>query len=215
MSHVNSELYPANFDDSTFKKTNEMNRLREDECYNQRKDADNDKKLKYMVSNFADLANAQTDKNFFGIDISANKYGPSPDEIDNYSNLINGKISGELTNCKVRKKFTALPLNEPYKGQVQHGDVIKEDQMRNSIQLRKKGVLPQSTNYYNRVFSIFDNSQDIETPDPTKSVETPSSGFILGRSGSNSRFDDKYSKERFSPLQFGVANGSNEVNYKL
>lgn len=209
----NSQFYPANFGDATFKKTTEMNRLKQDNCYNQRKDIDNGKKLKYAVTNFTDLADAQTDKNFFGIDISANKYGPSPNEIDDYSNLINGTKSGTLTNCKKRKKFTAFPLNEQYKGHAQHGDILKRDQIRNSIQIKKKSILPKSSDYYNRVFHIFDESQDIDTPDPSKSIETPSSGFILGRSGAPSRFDDKFTKDKFAPLQFGIANSSNEFKY--
>jgi hypothetical protein len=195
MSHLNTaQLYPANFDDSEFTKrrNNEFNRLGEDLCYNQQKDKSNQKKLKFVTTNHVDLLEAKEKLNFFGIGIRDQLFVPG-DKIDTYSSLMNGQSGQILTNCNVRNGFGQLPLpTAPYRGQVSHGDVSVEDSIRNNVQVKKNSCLPRESNFHNRSFTIFDDKLDITTPQAIKSVETPQSGFELGRSGVPSRFIERF-----------------------
>ena len=190
--HALSNVYSANWNDSAFEKyaKNSQNQLREDDCYNQRKDVDNGKRLKYMTTNFIDLANAHTDYNFFGMTVVDNQFVPAPQVIDKYSSLVNGNDGGVITNCKGRNEFGMLPVNIPYKGQAEHGDVYIEDNIRNYIQVKKNSCLPRDNQFHDRSFSIF--NCEIEKPEATKSVEQPEQGFCLGRNGLPSRFVRRY-----------------------
>jgi hypothetical protein len=201
MSNQNtSQLYPANFDDSSFNKykKNEMNRLSEDACYNNQKDLSNNKKLKFVTTNHIDLLKAKEELNFFGIGVRDQLFVPG-EQIDTYSDLLNGKNGQTLTNCNVRNGFGALPMpTTPYRGQLQHGDVDIEDKIRNNIEVRKNACLPRDSNFEKRSFTIFDDSQQIFTPNAMKSVETPDIGFSLGRNGVASRFTKKFNTTTFS-----------------
>lgn len=193
---LTTSIYPANFDYSSFEKfkMNEYNKLSEDDCYNQRKNNDNNKKLKFITTNYIDLLEANQKLNFFGIASKNGVFVPG-EQIDNYSNLLNGKNGGTLTNCNVKNGFGQLPiLTTPYKGQSQHGDVVIEDSMRNFIEIKKYSCLPKDDEFQNRSFSIFDNG--IEVPQAIKSVETQFNGFPLGRNGQSTRFDNKFENKQ-------------------
>ena len=202
MSNSNSpsntaQLYPANFDSSEFNKykNNEFNRLGEDACYNNQKNLSNNKKLKFMTTNHIDLLEAKEKLNFFGIGVRDQLFVPT-DRIDNYSNLLNGTDGQILTQCNVRNGFGQLPLpTAPFRGQLQHGDVVKEDAIRNNIEVKKHSCLPIDSQFQNRHFAIFDDSQKIYTPNAMQSVETPQSGFTLGRNGMSTRFEAKFSSK--------------------
>lgn len=193
---LQTQIYPANFDYSSFEKykMNEYNKLSEDDCYNQSKNNDNNKKLKFVTTNYIDLLEANEKLNFFGIASKNGVFVPG-EQIDTYSNLLNGKNGGTLTNCNVRNGFGQLPiLTTPYRGQSHHGNVIIEDSIRNFIQVKKNSCLPKDNQFQNRSFAIFDNT--IEVPQAIKSVETPSVGFSSGRNGTNTRFDNKFENKQ-------------------
>jgi hypothetical protein len=199
MSNLNTaQLYPANFDDSEFTKckNNEFNRLNEDLCYNQQKDFSNNKKLKFVTTNHIDLIEAKEKLNFFGVGIRDQLFVPG-DKIDTYSNLLNGRDGNQLTQCNVRNGFGQLPIpTTPYRGQLQHGDVVIEDSIRNILEVKKNSCLPRDAQFEKRSFTIFDNSQNIQEPQAIKSVETPVVGFELGRNGMATRFIDKFSLKK-------------------
>lgn len=201
MSHSNTaQLYPANFDDSDFakKRNNEFNRLNEDLCYNQQRSKSNEKKLKFITTNHIDLIEAKEQLNFFGIGVRDQLFVPG-NRIDTYSDLLNGRNGGTLTNCNVRNGFGQLPLpTTPYRGQLSHGDVRTEDSMRNNIEVRKNSCLPRDPNFQDRSFYIFDDKQQIHTPQAIKSVETPQVGFELGRNGVATRFLDRFGLQKIS-----------------
>jgi hypothetical protein len=190
-------VYPANWSGgSEFEKykMTEFNRQNNDLCYNQRKDFDNAKKMKYMTWNGVDLLKARENYNFFGISVQDHLTVPG-EKIDNWSELLNGKNGGELTNCNTKYGFGQLPYpTTPYSGQIAHGDVITEDKIRNNIEVKKRSCLPIDKNFYTRSFTIFDDKLNIETPQALKSVEMPSNGFELGRNGISTRFTNKYKK---------------------
>lgn len=197
---VSSQLYPANFDDSSFNKfkTNEFNRLNSDACYNQQKDVSNNKKLKFVTTNFKDLIDAKEKLNFFGIGMRDQLFVPS-DKIDTYSNLLNGQNGDVLTNCKVKNGFGQLPMpTMPYRGQLHHGDVTIEDSMREIQEVNKKSILPRDNNFQTRSFAIFTPTLDIPIPQAVQSVETPQIGFQLGRNGDPTRFSQKYDGKEYS-----------------
>jgi hypothetical protein len=192
--HVTSQLYPANFNDSSFLKYQKMefNRIGEDD---QLKEGQNQQRLKYYTNNFADLIRGQAVKdNFFGLAKEDNLWVPSPEVIDKYSNLVNGKQGLELTNPKIKNEFGMLPMQAPYLGQSSHGDVDIEDSIRNNIQVKKNSCLPRDSDYEQRSFAIFDPKQNIELPQAIKSVETPEAGFKTGQVGINTRFDNRFKK---------------------
>lgn len=193
-----TQVYGANWLDraSEFEKHkfSEFNRTSEDSCFNQRKDNDNDKKLKYMTWNGLDLLEAKEKLNFFGIGIREGLNVPG-ERIDNYSDLLNGKDGGQLTNCNVRHGFGQLPLKTlPFRGQLQHGDVKIEDSIRNYIEPKKNSCLPKGIDFEQRSFTIFDDAQGIEVPNANRSVEHNDNGFNLGRNGVPSRFQNRFEK---------------------
>ena len=193
---MSGSIYFSNFDDSSFApyENTDSNRLTSDPCAIQAKNKDNDKKFKYIVTNFADLAQAQDELNFFSIGVVDTLFVPS-DRIDNWSDLLNGQNGNTLTNCKVRNGFGQLPMPTlPYRGQVYHGDVDIEDSIRNHNQLRKNSCLPRDSQFEQRSFAIFDQSKGIEIPNAIRSVEKPEDGFVGGRIGAPSRFIERYSK---------------------
>lgn len=219
-SHVTSQLYPANFNDSTFLKYQKMeyNNLKEDECYNQLKEGDNQVRLKYYTNNFADLIRGQAVKdNFFGMTKEDNMWVPSPSVIDKYSNLVNGKNGLELTNPRIKNEFGMLPIQAPYMGQSSRGDVDIEDNIRNYIQVKKHSCLPYDNNFEQRSFAIFDENQNIEVPKPMKSVETPENGFKNGQVGTNTRFDNRFKRMNYSSTVKNINDieGSNLIQYKF
>lgn len=186
--------YYSNFDDSSFKKyeNTDSTRLKFDPCAIQQRNNENSKKLKFVTTNNIDLLEAKEKLNFFGIGVRDQLFVPG-ENIDSYSALLNGKNGGELTNCNVRNGFGQLPTSTlPYRGQLQHGDVVVEDSIRNNIEVKKNACLPKDSEYFKRSFFIFDDKQGIETPMAVKSVEKPQDGFMLGRNGMSTRFMHKY-----------------------
>ena len=182
---LSKQIYPANWIDkaSEFEKYkfSEFNRTSEDSCFNKRKDNDNDKKLKFVTTNYIDLLESKEKLNFFGIGVRDQLFVPG-DRIDNYSDLLNGKDGGKLTNNKVRQGLGQLPLpTAPYRGQLHHGDVIKEDSIRNYIEVKKNACLPKDVNFEQRSFTIFDDAQGIEIPNANRSVEQTENGFNAGQ----------------------------------
>lgn len=219
MSHSNTaQLYPANFDDSEFAKrrNNEFNRLNEDLCYNQQKEKSNQKKLKFVTTNHVDLLEAKEKLNFFGIGIRDQLFVPG-NRIDTYSDLLNGNNGGKLTSCNVRTGFGQLPLpTTPYRGQLSHGDVRVEDSIRNNIEVKKNSCLPRDANFQDRSFYIFDDEQQIHTPQAIKSVETPQIGFNLGRNGIPSRFLDRFGLTKMSyKAQMGNVSPLEQLNPRI
>jgi len=199
--HVTSQLYPANFNDSSFLKYQKMefNRIGEDDCNNQLKEGQNQQRLKYYTNNFADLIRGQAVKdNFFGLAKEDNLWVPSPEVIDKYSNLVNGKKGLELTNPNIKNEFGMLPIQAPYLGQSSHGDVLIEDSIRNYIEVKKNSCLPYDNNFEQRSFTIFNDKQNIEVPQAIKSVETPEIGFKTGQVGVNTRFDNRFKRMYYS-----------------
>jgi hypothetical protein len=197
---LTSSIYPANWLDraSEFEKhkMGEFNKLNEDSCFNQRKDNDNDKKLKYMTWNGLDLLESKDKLNFFGIGIRDGLNVPG-ERIDNYSDLLNGKTGGQLTNEKWKHSHGQLPLpTAPYRGQLHHGDVIKEDSIRNYIEVKKNSCLPKGVDFEQRSFAIFDDAQGIELPNANRSVEQKDNGFNLGRNGVPSRFQNRFETQQ-------------------
>lgn len=187
-------VYPANWSGSAFEKykKQEFNQLNESVCYNELKDSNNRKKLKFYTTNFADLLDAKKEDNFFGMTIKEGVFVPAS-EIDEYSNLINGKDGGILSNCKIKNSLGALPLpTTPYRGQVSHGDVrIEDNKIRPIVNPKKKACLPRDHDFEKRSFAIFDNAELIDTPNPFLSVESKDKGF-QAQYGISSRFIDKF-----------------------
>lgn len=200
-----SQLYSANFDDSSFNKykNNEFNRLNNDACYINQRDASNNKKLKFITTNHIDLIEAKDNYNFFGMTTRNELFVPG-EKIDTYSNLLNGKNGQMLTNCNVRNGFGSLPMpTMPFKGQLHHGDVVIEDSIRINVEPKQKPCLPRESDFQKRTYSIFDESQQIPIPKAINSVETPSAGFTLGRNGVATRFTQKANTINYN------ANGTN------
>lgn len=188
MNTANSgTTYFSNFDNAAFQPyiKREFNQLNEDECYNQRKDLDNNKKLKYIVTNFSDLIEAKDKLNFYGIAIKDTLIVPA-EETDRESFLRYGKTGGILTNPNIKNEYGQLPFPTiPSKYQLAHGNVDVEDSLRNYIEPNKNACNPRDTEYYKRYFYIFDDKQNIETPDALKSVESPAFG---PRGGASTRY---------------------------
>ena len=187
---MTTQIYPSNHLDklTNFEKfkMNEFNRLNEDDCYIQERTNDNKKKLKYVTTNHIDLINGHN-YNYFGINMKDENWVPG-DKIDTYSSLLNGDSGHKLTNCNIKSEFGQLPISTlPYRGSTSHGDVNKEDSIRNQLCPKKKSTLKIESEYNKRVYNIFDDSQCIETPDPTRSVERKENGFFTGRNGISTR----------------------------
>ena len=182
--------YYSNFDDTVFKQQSkgEFNRLNEDLCYKQARDAGNDALLKFYTTNNIDLIQARENLNFFSIGVKDTLFVPT-DQMDTYSGLVNGSTGSMLTNPKMKQGLGSLPVNIPYRGQVSRGDVDVEDSMRNYFTDRSKACLPSDYSFEQRSFYIFDDSKGIETPDATKSVEN------FQRAGEVTRFTNRFTKK--------------------
>jgi len=177
-------LYNSNFDSSDFKKAGvrEFNKTRDDPCAQQQTIGDNEKKLKFVTTNFRDLVDAKQSKNFYGMTIKDSLFVPS-EQMDQDSSLRQGDNGGILTQCNTKNGFGALPLpTMPSRFQMYHGDVLIEDTMRNILNTNRKSCYPSNTDFYTRSFYIFDK---IEAPDASKSVETDAFG---PRGGWSTRF---------------------------
>lgn len=173
-------------------KMNEFKKLNNDLCDNQRTQLLNGKKLKFITTNSEDLLDGRRDLNFFGMTAHDQSFIPS-DTIDTYSNLLNGRDGGILTNERYKFSLGELPLpTAPYRGQLHHGNVVIEDNMRNYVNIKKNACLPRDHNFELRSFAIFDNKKGIETPNALDSVQRPSNGFILGQNGIPTRFLDRF-----------------------
>jgi hypothetical protein len=173
--------------DTEFEKVNfrENNRTLDDPCAIQQRDGDNSKKLKFVTTSFRELIEAKENLNFFGMTLKDQLFVPS-EQVDKYSELLNGKSGNTLTQCNVRNGFGQLPFpTMPSKYQLSRGDVQIEDSMRNLTEINKHSCNPRDTMYYNRYFYIFDDKQGIDTPDALKSVE---SGDFGKRGGVDTRF---------------------------
>lgn len=188
--------YFSNFDDTKFKdvQKNEFNRTSDDECFIKSRNNENSKKLKFITTNHIDLLENKDKLNFFGYSIKDHLFVPG-EKMDTYSNLLNGQNGGQLTNCNVRNGFGQFPQMSNYRGQLFHGDVTIEDNLQKSTDnVKKNACLPKGIDFHNKSFYIFDDNKGIETPNAIKSVEMPSNGFALGRSGVSSRFDKRFIK---------------------
>lgn len=196
-------------------KGSEMNRLNEDTCFNQRRDNDNNKKLKYMTWNGLDLLESKEKLNFFSIGVRDQLFVPG-EKIDNYSDLLNGKTGGQITHEKFRYGLGQLPVpTMPYRGQLQHGDVKVEDSIRNYVEPKKNSCLPKDANFEQRSFAIFDEKNGIEVPNANRSVEQNDNGFTLGRNGVPSRFQNRYeTPQKFTgSTDLGNLASFNSTNY--
>lgn len=168
--------YPTNIDDQSFenaqKNSREMNKLKDDPCYIQLHSTENNKKLKFVTTNYIDLLEGKDKLNFFGIGVKDQLFVPA-DKMNTYSDLLNGSQGNIMTNPNVRYGFGALPMPTlPSRYQLFHGDVVIEDSMRNLVEPKKNSCNPRETDFHNRHFYIFDDKKGIETPDASKSVET-------------------------------------------
>jgi hypothetical protein len=177
-------LYNSNFDSSNFKQSgsSEFNKTRDDPCAQQQRLEGNEKKLKFVTTNFRDLQDAKESLNFYGMTIKDTLFVPSA-KIDQDSALRQGDNGGVLTQCNTKNGFGALPLpTMPSRFQMYHGDVYVEDTMRNTMNTNRKSCFTPTTEFFNRYFYIFKN---VEVPDPSKSVETDAFG---PRGGASTRF---------------------------
>lgn len=179
-----SLTYNSNF--TGYKRSNrEFNKTIDDPCAIQQRQNDNDKKLKFVTTNHVDLLEARNKYNFFGIGVRDQLFVPG-EQIDQYSNLLNGVDGQMLTNCNVRNGFGQLPISTiPSRYNVAHGDIEKEDSMRNFYQVKKNSCNPRDSKYHERSFYIFDG---IESPNALKSVEGNEFG---ARGGVDTRFKDR------------------------
>lgn len=185
-----SNIYNSNFDKSVFEKENyrEYNKTSDDPCAIRQKDKANQKRLKFVTTNHADLLEAKDKLNFFGMTIKDKLFVPS-DKIDIYSDLKNGKNGEILSNCNVKYGIGQLPIPTlPSRYQLSHGDIVIEDSMRNFFDGLKKSCNPKDTEYHNRSFYIFNDQYGIEKPDASKSVETKE---MDPRGGVSTRFMSK------------------------
>jgi hypothetical protein len=184
-------IYNSNFDSTGFSSKREFNRTIDDPCATQQRYEDNNKKLKFVTTNFRDLLDAKDQLNFYGMTIKDKLFVPA-EEMDKDSKLKYGETGGIITNCKAKQGFGQLPLpTVPSRYQLYHGDVDIEDSMRNYSDNTKNSCNPRDTEYYKRHFYLFDDSKGIETPDATKSVETNEFG---PRGGMSTRFLTKKRK---------------------
>jgi hypothetical protein len=184
-------LYNSNFDDSSFKSsTREFNKTIYDPCETNQRNSNNNKKMKYITTNHVDLLEAKDKLNFYGMTIRDQLFVPS-NNINEDSFLRYGKTGGIITNANTKNVFGQLPLpTMPAKYQTAHGDVEIEDKFVRIplLEVNKQSCNPKESNYHNRSFYIFDDSQGIDTPNAGKSVE----GRDFGpRGGINSRFISK------------------------
>jgi hypothetical protein len=183
-------MYPSNFNDAPFRdnKPRELTRLNEDECFVQQQTVENGKKLKYVITNFQDLADAKEKLNFYGMTVKDKLFVPA-DNMDEDSFLRYGGNGGIMTNCNIRNVFGQLPFpTMPSRYQLSRGDVETEDSMRYLHEVNKNSCNPREAEYHQRHFYIFDDKNGIETPNAVKSVEPKEFG---PRGGVSTRFMKK------------------------
>ena len=173
-------LYSSNFDDSKFKqfKQREFNHLIDDPCAIQQQANYYSKKLKYMTTNNIDLIEAKEQMNFYGMTLKDGLFVPA-DLINEESFL----KRSDLTNQKCKNEYGQLPLSTiPARYQTAHGNLDVGFEMRSPLlEINKHSNTPVDTQFYNRVFYIF-NAGD--TPKPENCVEKRE----LFRGGVSSRF---------------------------
>lgn len=171
---------------------NEFNNLRDDLCAQEEREFSNNKKLKFVTTNFRDLLNAKEAHNIFGMTVRDQLFVPA-EKIDSLSDMRNGKTGGIITNQNVPNNFGALPLPTlPSRYQMFHGDVDVEDTFRNLNENNKKSCLPSNNEFFTKSFYIFNDAAGIETPAPIKSVETKEFG---PRGGFSTRFTSRQTRK--------------------
>ena len=173
-------------------KARDFNRTRDDSCAIQRRNYDNDKKLKFITTNHIDLLEAKDKLNFFGMTIKDNLFVPSED-MDKDSFLRYGKSGGIMTHCNIKNIFGQLPMpTMPAKFQTGHGNLSKKDEDMRFPLLQgisnKQSCNPRDSDYEKRSFYIFNDKIGIEEPKPIRSIETSNFG---PRGGLSSRFLSK------------------------
>lgn len=172
--------YQTNINDKTFeelqKGSREMNKQIDDPCYIQLHSEENNKKLKFVTTNYIDLLDGKDKLNFFGISVKDQLFVPS-DKMNTYSDLLNGSQGNIMTNPNVRYGFGPLPMPTlPSRYQLYHGDIDVEDSMRNLYETKKNSCNPRELDFHNRHFYIFDDKQGIETPNASNSIENQEFG---------------------------------------
>jgi len=182
MIYNNSNLVDTEYEKVDFR---ESNRTLDDPCAIQQRDGDNNKKLKFMTTSFRELIEAKDNMNFFGMTLKDQLFVPS-ENVDKYSDMLNGQSGNTLTQYNVRQGFGQLPFpTMPGKFQLSRGDVQIEDSMRHLTEINKNSCNPRDTVFYDRYFYIFDDKGGIDTPDAFKSIETDGFGR---RGGIDTRF---------------------------
>lgn len=181
-------LYNSNFDSSEFQKAqyNEFNRTIDDSCAIQQRNQDNDKKIKFVTTNHIDLLEAKQAYNFYGMTTKDTLFVPGAAQVDNDSVLRLGEQGNILTNCNIKNEYGQLPLpTMPFKGQLFHGDIDIEGNLRYTMDSNRKTCNPKDSQFYQRSFYIF--GEFVESPDASKSVETRDMG---PRGGVSTRFSN-------------------------
>lgn len=173
-------------------KARDFNRTRDDSCAIQRRNYDNDKKLKFITTNHIDLLEAKEKLNFYGMTIKDHLFVPS-EEIDKDSFLRYGKDGGVMTNVNIKNIFGQLPLpTMPAKFQTGHGNLnyVSEDMRFPHLPSisNKQSCNPREAEYQQRTFYIFNDKLGIEEPKAVRSIETVDFG---PRGGASSRFLSK------------------------
>jgi hypothetical protein len=185
-------LYNSNFDDSGFyaKNTREFNKTIDDPCAVQKRNEDNDKKLKFITTNHIDLLQAKEKLNFYGMTIKDQLFVPS-ENIDKETFLKYGGNGNIITHEKSKSEFGQLPFSTiPAQYQLAHGDLkVENNLLYNSHVSNRQSCNPRDNTYYDRSFYIFDDSKGIDTPDALKSVENTSMWGTRG--GMQTRFLEK------------------------
>jgi hypothetical protein len=171
-------------------KVGSRNGIRDDGCFNQVKDIQDQKKFKYYTTNHIDLLDSRQKKNFLSISANEGQRVGSK-EIDGDSKF----RYTQQSKCKGHQSLGELPLN--MQGRNRTGHNIKhldtEYNLLNDINtenFKRHSKIPRDNNYTNRTFTIFDNKND--TPDALKSVEKPELNGCARRGGENTRFDSRY-----------------------
>ena len=170
--------------ETSFVHYDEFNKISQDPCNIQQKNISSEKKLKYITTHIDTLENAKESMNFYGIDIKDTLFVPV-NQIDNYSDLLNGNSGNKLSRCNIKSDFGQLPFPTMPSKLGKYGDIDIEDNLGNILHYKDSSCLPRDTNYHNRFFYIFEG---IEIPNALKSVEMPENGFDFGNRGISTRF---------------------------
>jgi hypothetical protein len=139
----------------------DLNRLKDDDCYQVARNNSDGKKLRYYTTSFKDFLDAQTNKeNYFGLTIKNELFVPTS-KIDTYSDLVNGTNGQMLTNQYTKRGTdTSYPLPTiPAKYQLAHGNIEIEDNLRMVNNYKtQKSCLPIECNYNEKTFQIFEKN---------------------------------------------------------